>query len=100
MNDQYPRLLVDESEDDGKVLEVIFDTIENQVRDGEPPEVAATLARLQGEGHSREQALRYIACALSVEFFEILEHGARFDGERYADNLAALPALPYDEDAI
>ena len=46
---------------------------------------------------------RYVlvrAASLSVEFFEILEHGARFDGERYADNLAALPALPYDEDAI
>lgn len=98
MSARHPVLLIDE--DDGEAVRVLFDTVENQLRDGDPPAVAAALARLLAAGESRATALRYIACALSVEFCEILEHGGQFDGERYADNLEALPALPYDEDAI
>ena len=98
MSDRSPALLVDES--DAEVVRVVFDTIENQLREGDPPAVAETLARLVAAGHSRELALRHIACVLSVEFFEILEQGGRFDGERYARHLAALPDLPYDEDEI
>ncbi len=89
-----------ESGDDPEIHQAIFDTIENQIRDHHPAETARTLQRLMAAGESRDLALRYIGCALSVEFFEILEHEGAFDEARYVRNLQALPALPYDESAI
>ena len=99
MSQTRPMMLV-ESEDDPVIHQAIFDTIENQIRDREPAETAATLERLLAAGESRDIALRYIACALSVEFFEIIQHGTAFDEARYMRNLQALPALPYDENEI
>ncbi len=89
-----------ESEDDPEVHQAIFDTIENQIRDRHPAETELTLQRLMTAGESRDNALRYIACALSVEFFEIIENEGAFDEARYVGNLKALPALPYDESEI
>ena len=99
MSQAQPVMLVD-GEDDATLRAAIFDTIENQVRDGEPPQVATTLERLMADGMARDTALRYIGCALSVEFFEIVKNGAPFDGARYVRNLEALPTLPYDESEI
>ncbi len=94
-----PTMLV-ESEDDPVIHQAIFDTIENQIRDREPAATADTLERLLAAGESRDTALRYIACVLSVEFFEIIQNGSPFDEARYVRNLEALPALPYDESEI
>lgn len=94
-----PTMLV-ESSDDAEIHQAIFDTIENQIRDHHPAETEITLQRLMAAGESREMALRYIGCALSVEFFEILENDGAFDEARYVRNLKALPALPYDESEI
>ena len=85
-------------DDSAEARAVLYDTIENQIRERNPPETAATLARLQSLGLSRGDAVRYLACVLSVEFFEIVEHQSSFDLARYQANLAALPALPYDDD--
>lgn len=98
-NSRRPVMLV-ESEDDPEIHRAIFDTIENQIRDHDPAETALSLQRLMAAGESRDNALRYIACALSVEFFEILENEGAFDTARYVSNLRALPALPYDESEI
>ncbi len=78
----------------------LLDIIENQLRDGTPPAVRETLARLMAAGETREDAVRYIACAMSVELFEIIERKGRYDEARYLANLAALPALPYDESEL
>ena len=99
MTDKQPAMLID-SDGDPAIRQAIFDTIENQIRDGEPAETAATLQRLMAGGESRDAAINYIACVLSVEFFEIIENGEAFDESRYVRNLKALPALPYDESEI
>ena len=99
MNSRRPTMLV-ESDDDPEVYRAIFDTIENQIRDRHPAETELSLQRLMAAGESRDKALRYIACVLSVEFFEILENEGAFDQARYVGNLRALPALPYDENEI
>jgi hypothetical protein len=99
MPETRPTMLV-ESEDDPVIHQAIFDTIENQIRDHTPPETALTFERLLAAGETRDTALRYIACALSVEFFEIIQHSTPFDEARYVRNLQALPALPYDENEI
>ena len=72
--------------------------VENQLAENNPPQVAWTLERLLVEGIRREEALKYIACALSVEIFEVLKHGATYDEARYLRNLARLPELPWEDE--
>ena len=45
-------------------------------------------------GESRENAIRHIAGALSVEIFEAMKNQFPYDKERYIKNLKALPKLP------
>jgi peroxiredoxin family protein len=75
----------------------IFKAINNQIRDGDPPLVKETLSRLISEGQSREDAMKLIGCALSVELFGIMQSSEAFDSERYNNNLSKLPELPWDE---
>ena len=70
--------------------------VEKQLTENKPPQVAWTLERLLAEGIEREEALKYIACALSIEIFEVLKHGATYDEARYLRNLARLPELPWE----
>ena len=72
--------------------------VENQLAENNPPQVAWTLERLLAEGINREEALKYIACALSIEIFEALKHGATYDEARYLRNLARLPELPWEDE--
>lgn len=83
----------DESPDVSGVA--LIEVVENQLEDGEPIEVKETLMRLMMSGESRDDALAYIACALSVEMTDVLENGAEFDHKRYAKNLAGLPEMPW-----
>ena len=45
-------------------------------------------------GETRENAMRYIACALSAEIFEILKNNRLFNETQYINDLKALPKLP------
>jgi hypothetical protein len=86
------------ADDEGGQLagEAIVEAVENQLAQNEPPETKATLERLMALGESRENAIRYIASALSVEIFEALKNDSPYDEKRYVSNLKALPTLPYD----
>ena len=76
--------------------EAIVEAVKNQLSENDPPETRVTLERLMEMGESRENAIRYIASALSVEIFGALKNNQPYDGERYVANLKALPKLPYD----
>ena len=77
--------------------EAIIEIIKNQLRDNDPPEVKRTLKRLMNTGESRENAMRFIATALSVELFGVLKYNELFNEKRYNKNLKELPTLPYEE---
>lgn len=79
--------------------EAIVEIIENQLRGNTPPEVRQTLNRLMGMGETRENAIRYIARALSIELFHIFNNNAEFNESRYKANLNALPKLPDEQKA-
>ncbi|MEQ8495625.1 MAG: hypothetical protein RIA38_00370 [Microcella pacifica] len=96
---ELPAPLTEQGED-GLGENALREIVENQLRDGVPAAVPLALARLREDGMSRADAVHYIACALSVELFEILVNDGSFDEARYAANLEALPALPYDSDAL
>ena len=76
--------------------EAIIDAIESQLEQNQPVETRKTLDRLIALGESRENALRFIASALSVEIFEALKHQKSYHEQRYIKNLKALPKLPYE----
>jgi len=73
----------------------LFQAIENQLRSRNPPETRETLDRLLKEGHSREDAMKLIGCALVNEIYGILKSEAPFDNARYVANLKRLPELPW-----
>jgi len=83
-----------ETEEGQIVGEAIIEVIENQLVDNTPPETRQTLKRLMKLGESRENAMRYISCALSVEIFGALKDHEEYNNERYVNNLSALPKLP------
>lgn len=78
------------------VRATLFEVIENQLRENDPPETQETLNRLVTEGHTRDEAMKLIACALVIEIYDVLKTRAPYDHARYAANLRRLPELPDD----
>lgn len=76
------------------LAKAIFEVVENQLADNNPPEVKIALNRLLARGETRENALRYIASALAIEIFFVASKGESHNASRYAANLNALPAQP------
>jgi hypothetical protein len=79
------------------VREAIFEAIENQVRDNNPPITRETLDRLIAEGFSKHEAMKMIGFALANEISEIMNNKQLFNEERYSQNLGNLPDLPWEE---
>ncbi len=77
--------------------DLIFDVIENQIRDNDPPDTRVTLNRLIDEGFSQEEAMVLIGRVLAFQVYEILNNGTAFDRKRYARELAALPEMNAQE---
>jgi len=77
--------------------EALFDVIENQMRENNPPITKVTYDRLRSDGQTHEEVMKLIGCALSVEIFEIMKNGEVFNEQRYTSNLEGLPELPWDE---
>ena len=85
-------------EEDSEVARwAIFEVIENQIKANDPPITKGTYDRLRAEGHTHEETMKLIGCALSVELFELMKNSEPFNAQRYATNLKGLPELPWDE---
>jgi hypothetical protein len=80
-----------------RLRQAILEVVENQLRDGTPPETGSTLARLMREGRSRAGAVELIAAVVSAEIFDVLTSGRPYDRDRFVAGLAALPRLPRDQ---
>ena len=78
--------------------QAILDVVNNQLRDGNPPETAETLDRLIREGHSREQAIELIGAVVVSEIFEVLKEGRPYDPVRFVAALRSLPRLPWESE--
>ena len=78
--------------------EAIFEVIENQLRDNNPPITKETYTRLVSAGHSHDETMKLIGCAMTTEIFEILKNKQPFNEERYSQNLINLPDLPWEEE--
>jgi argonaute-like protein implicated in RNA metabolism and viral defense len=74
----------------------IMETVNNQLRDSNPPEAKETYDRLVASGISDKEARRLIAIVLSNEMFEILKNKEPYNQQRYIAFLRKLPKLPWD----
>ncbi len=75
--------------------ELLFEVIENQLADEYPKKVKETLLRLCLTGHSRDEAIELIACALAPEMHAVVEQRQPFDLVRYEAHLGLLPDTPW-----
>ena len=75
----------------------ILEIVENQLRDGDPPEASQTLGRLVAGGYSHQEAKKLIATVVVMELNEVLKHDQSFNQTRFAQALNRLPELPFDE---
>jgi hypothetical protein len=73
---------------------VIMEVVENQLRDGTPPETKQTLDRLLNEGIEEAEAKRLIACVVVTEVYDVLKLKQPYDRERFVKALDRLPRLP------
>ncbi len=76
------------------LLSMITDVINNQIRDGTPPETKHTYARLLADGHSEEEVMILIGHIVFLEIFSVLKEGKTYDEKRFVTALRALPRLP------
>jgi regulator of protease activity HflC (stomatin/prohibitin superfamily) len=84
-------------EDEAKqVRAAIFQAVDQQLADGDPPEAQETLERLMAEGYTRNDAREYIACAMADEMFQIMQREREYDRARYVNLLRRLPTLPWE----
>lgn len=79
--------------EEGELIEIV----ENQLEDGNPLKVKETLMRLMMTGTSREDAVAMMACAVSIEVFDVMKNGGEFDLKRYSEHLERLPDLSFME---
>ena len=78
--------------------EALFTAVENQLADGHPAVVKATLMRLRMTGFCQEEAIEFIACALAAEIMAMEEFDQPFNEQRYAGFLASLPEMPWADE--
>ncbi len=81
------------SEGKQQVRRALFETIENQIREGNPKETRATFDRLVREGYTADDAMRLIALVLVGEMNTMLRTNRPFNQARYIKALKDLPKL-------
>ncbi len=87
------------SDSDNEIVRgAINETIENQMRDGTPPETRHTYDRLIAAGHSREETMKLIGCVVTAEIFDVLQQNKPYNEQRYVAALKTLPKLPQERD--
>jgi hypothetical protein len=74
----------------------LFEAIENQMQDGNPPATRETFDRLRAAGFSRKETMKYLACVLLVELNEMIRDNRLYDEANYVNRLEMLPLLPWD----
>ncbi|MGL4207048.1 MAG: hypothetical protein ACRCRW_13135 [Aeromonadaceae bacterium] len=77
---------------------MLLEVLENQLADNHPIRVKETLLRLSLTGHSREEAMSLMACALAAEILAMEQESRSFDESHYAALLASLPEMPWAEE--
>ena len=63
---------MDDSLTNPELGRIILEIVENQIRDGDPPETRQNVDRLISEGYTADEARRLVSTAVAVEIFHIM----------------------------
>lgn len=85
-------------DDSASVNDAVFEVLENQMRDGTPPETKLTYDRLLSEGHSHDEVMPMLATVLLCEMNDMVRDQKTFNEARFVAALNKLPELPADHD--
>ncbi len=72
----------------------ILETVDNQLRHGDPPETRQTYERLLAEGHSDADARLLIGNLVARQIYTVLHTRGPWNLKEFVANLARLPELP------
>lgn len=78
--------------------EALFEAIETQMREGNPPETKQTFDRLTAAGYSRKETMKYLACVLLVELNGMVRDKRMYIEASYVKKLKALPEMPWEDE--
>lgn len=76
-----------------EVLAALRDALTQQIAESDPPETAATFARLRADGVAEDVVWRLLSAALLQEMACIVRDGRPFDRAGYVAALHRLPEL-------
>ena len=79
-----------------ELREQIFQIIENQIKNNDPPETSITFKRLKKEGFDDFTVKQLIGQCVAVEIFNVMKDKQPFDEQRYINNLRNLPKEPFE----
>lgn len=84
------RLKDGNTETNPQLKKLVSETVENQIRMGDPPETRQTYERLIAAGYTHDKVMEMIGSALVGEIWTILHEQKDFDRVRYAALLDEL----------
>ena len=85
-------------EESEMLREQIFEIVNNQLKNNDPPETRVSYDRLKNEGFDDFLIKQMIGACVTVEIFDVIKLGKPFDLERYSRNLGNLPKEPFEDD--
>ena len=77
------------------VTEAVLEVVENQLREGDPPETKITYVRLVDLGYPGLEARKLLGCVILTELNEALRQQKPFNLKRFRRWLCKLPRLPF-----
>ncbi len=75
----------------------IYEVVDNQIQELNPPQTKQTFDRLVAEGNSPQEARRLISCVVVSEIFDVLKKSEPYNEARYVTALNRLPKMPWDK---
>ena len=75
--------------------EAVFEAINNQIKNNDPPETKQTYNRLMKEMNSHEEVMKYIGVVMMAEILDILKRKKPFNKKRFIERLNRLPDVSW-----
>ena len=77
--------------------EAVFEAINNQIRNNNPPETKQTYDRLMKKIKNHDEVMKYIGVVMMAEILDILKTKKPFNKKRYIGRLNKLPDISWAE---
>lgn len=77
--------------------EAVFEAINNQIRNNNPPETKQTYDRLMKKIKNHDEVMKYIGVVMMAEILDILKSRKPFNKKRYLGRLNKLPDISWAE---